>query len=117
MFDDVITSEPERHHDQDIAEFAMVGSVGISGHKTVWKEVLPYAPDHDGLYPPLQPTQFTAVDQQTAAGSHGQSASYRRLDHDLGDADMTEQDNFFFQAEDFRRAVNDWINFDMTDIL
>ncbi|KAI9045550.1 uncharacterized protein KD926_007966 [Aspergillus affinis] len=36
MFDDVVDLESVRH--EDVAEFAMVGSAGISGHKSAWKD-------------------------------------------------------------------------------
>lgn len=108
LFDDVITSEGE--HQQDVAECAMVGSAGISGHKTALRQIAAYAPQDNDPYKPLfnTTTPSIAAEQPNVPDERGFEG--------LGNLNTMDQGDLLLQAEDFGRAVNDWINFDMTDI-
>lgn len=112
MFDDTITMEAN-HHDQDVAEFAMVGSAGISGHKTALKEISAYAPNDND---PFEPLKTLAIPTSAGVPEEGQNTPKDRLFEDLVDMNMMDQSNLFLQAEDFGRAMNDWINFDMSGV-
>lgn len=109
MFDDIVDVEDE-HHESDIAEFAMVGSAGISGHKTVWKEISAYAPEDNT-------PRYSLHGLNTPIGATGQGISVTpQAGFDgLRDLPIVNQGDFFLQAEDYGRAINDWFNFDMTD--
>ncbi|KAM5356476.1 hypothetical protein ACJ41O_003122 [Fusarium nematophilum] len=108
MFSDAITPQDEHREQDDVAEFAMVGSAGISGHKTVPREISAYAPEDSNAYHRLDEltTPTGAVVDEFSSGAGGGQFE--------GDLNMVDQDSFFLQAEDFGRAINDWINFDMT---
>ncbi|CAG8298736.1 unnamed protein product [Penicillium salamii] len=106
MFDDLVTSEVE--HSQDVDECAMVGSAGISGHKTAWKGISAYAPQDNDPYKPLR--------NLTTPGGAVEEAHNGRGFEGLGDLNTIDQGNFLLRAEDFGRAVNDWMKFDMAYI-
>ncbi len=49
MFADSITYEAEKGN-VDESEIGMVGSAGLSGHKTAWKQVSAFAPGENDPY-------------------------------------------------------------------
>ncbi|KAM0421177.1 hypothetical protein ACHAPT_011069 [Fusarium lateritium] len=108
MFEAVITSEVDQQH--DVAEYALVGSAGMSGHKTALSEISAYAPQDSDPYEPLATLATPRVRER------GPGVLNERGFEAFGDLNSMDQGDFFLQAEDFGRAVNDWINFDMTDV-
>ncbi|KAF5005367.1 hypothetical protein FDECE_8179 [Fusarium decemcellulare] len=108
MFDDTITLEAE-HREHDVAEFAMVGSAGISGHKTVPKEVNAYAPEDDERY-----HRITSSTTPAEAALSGFNVTDERFFEEFGGMNqMMDEGNSFLQAEDFGKAINDWFSFDL----
>ncbi|KAM0426095.1 hypothetical protein ACHAPT_008726 [Fusarium lateritium] len=109
LFGDPITIEADQR-EQDISEFAMVGSAGISGHKTVPKEVTAYAPEDNEGYHSINPPNTP-----TGALVSGFNVGEDRFFDSFGDMNqMMDQDNSFLQAEDFGKAIDNWFNFDMS---
>lgn len=114
MYEDVITSDAE-NRDQDVnSEFPIVGSAGISGLKSALKEFSAYAPQERNPYETLG--KLASPSWSRSRVQEPSNITRHHNHDDLPDFGAMEPDNFFFQAEDFGRAVNDWINFDMTDI-
>ncbi|KAF5530808.1 c6 transcription factor [Fusarium mexicanum] len=114
MYDDIITSDAEGGEQDVGGDFAIVGSAGISGHKGALREISAYAPQDKDPYETLGNLATPGRN-----GSRMQESSIfggRNFDNppDFGTVD---QDNFLLQSEDFGRAVNDWMNLDMADIL
>lgn len=110
MFGDTIAVDTE-HNSQDVAEFDMVGSAGLSGHKAAWKQVSAFAPGENDPYLTAQPQRAGMAATVTSTTTQNNHV----LDG-FGAMEMMDQGNFLLQAEDFGRAVNDWIDFDMADI-
>ncbi|KAF4445827.1 hypothetical protein F53441_10472 [Fusarium austroafricanum] len=105
MFGNGVTSKAS-HHEDDIAEFAMVGSAGMSGHKTVAVEVTAYAPDDDE-------EECYGVDQTTSAETMESGWDMDdRLRESLGDADAMDQNHLFLQVSDFGKAIDNWFSVD-----
>ncbi|KAF7556393.1 hypothetical protein G7Z17_g1438 [Cylindrodendrum hubeiense] len=102
IFDDSLTAGPENQR-QDVAEFDLVGSAGIFGHKTAPKEVPVYAPDEDTS--PLERTNVGAV--RAVPETAHEDRAYERF------AGLNEQDGLFLQPNDFGRAIDNWFNFDL----
>ncbi|KAL6912502.1 hypothetical protein FSST1_010262 [Fusarium sambucinum] len=112
MYDDTITLDAE-HGEQDVGgDFAIVGSAGISGHKGALREISAYAPQDKDPYDALGNLATPGRNRMQESNIFG----YRNSDNppDLGAVD---QDDFLLQAEDFGRAINDWMNLDMMDTL
>lgn len=107
MFDDMIT---EDDHQQDVAECALVGSAGISGHKTAWRHISAYAPQDNNPYKPL------GALASVGGAAEESGVMEENAFEGLGSLNAIDQGSLFLQAEDFGRAVNDWMNFDMTEI-
>ncbi|KAE8362442.1 hypothetical protein BDV27DRAFT_18439 [Aspergillus caelatus] len=109
MFDGIIDVE-DQCHESDVAEFSMVGTAGISGHKTAWKEISAYAPEDN-----TPRHQLNRLNTPIGSTSQGPSATQLGGVDSLTDLNMINQGDFFLQAEDYGRAIHDWFNFDMTD--
>lgn len=114
MFSDAIALDPQQHRDrdQDMAEFAMVGSAGISGHKTVAKEVSAYAPREE--------ERFGRVGGASAASSSLLMGEDLRLNyHQYAEViqdpnQMMYDQNCSLQPEDYGKAFYDWFNLDIS---
>lgn len=109
LFGEPITLEADQR-EQDISEFAMVGSAGISGHKTVPKEVTAYAPEDNG-------SNIRINHSSTPAGTMvgGLNVAEDRFFESFGDMNqMMGEDNSFLQAEDWGKAIDNWFNFDIS---
>lgn len=108
MYDGIITSDTE-HSEQDMGGgFAIVGSAGISGHKGSLREISAYAPQDKDPYE-------TLGNLATPSGNRPRMQE-SSIFGDVPDFGMVDQDNFLLQAEDYGRAVTDWMNLDMADI-
>lgn len=109
LFADLITISSNASEREDIAEFAMVGCAGISGHKTVPLEVIADAPEESEPFPLL--------DYSATPTSVMQTALEANTDFVFGSAgDMNyfmDQSNILLQ-EDFGKAIGGWINFNAT---
>lgn len=107
MFDGSLTPTPTtiRGNDQDetTAEFDLVGSAGISGHRTVPKECPVYPPD-DTATLPEQPSEAPDIGFEEALPS---TDLYRYLDGVEVDSNY---EGLSFQAHDFSRVIEDWMN-------
>ncbi|KAH8426805.1 uncharacterized protein LDX57_004535 [Aspergillus melleus] len=112
MFDKIIDLEFVRH--DYVAELAMVGSAGISGHKSAWKEISAYAPEDSAPHPPPSSSSNPSFPPVHSVAD-GSNVPDERLFEGLGNLDMISQGDYLFQAEDFGRAINCWFNFNMTD--
>ncbi|KFG82510.1 hypothetical protein MANI_110791 [Metarhizium anisopliae] len=91
------------------AEFDLVGSAGISGHKAVSKETPAYAPNEDvPPTPRLLETNMGAEDEATPG--IGVSSVEDRFFEGIGGRDG--QEHLFLQANDFGKAIDNWLSFD-----
>ncbi|CAH0056182.1 unnamed protein product [Clonostachys solani] len=107
MFDDTITLEDRQQ--QDVTECATVGSAGLFGHRAARKEHFAYAPQEGSNV--LHPTSTTTGERDRVGFLSEQPFT------GLGELNMVDQQDYFpLQAEDFGKAINDWISFDMPDI-
>ncbi|KAF5577038.1 polyketide synthase [Fusarium pseudocircinatum] len=114
MYDDIITLDAE-HGGQDVGgDFAIVGSAGISGHKGALREISAYAPQDKDPYETLGNLATPSRDRSIMQESN--IFGDRNCDN-LPDLGLVDQDNFLLQAEDFGRAVNDWMSLDIIDAL
>lgn len=84
------------------ADFNLIGSAGISGHRTVPKGIPIYAP---GEQP--QRSGFIGL-EGSVMDDHFQ------IDEGLFEMPSmaNEQDRAFLQSNDFTRAIDSWLNFD-----
>lgn len=90
------------------AEFDLVGSAGISGHKAVSKETPAYAPNEDvPPTPRLLETNMGAEDEATPG--IGVSVEDRFFE---GIGGRDGQEHLFLQANDFGKAIDNWLSFD-----
>ncbi|KAJ6789827.1 hypothetical protein PWT90_04518 [Aphanocladium album] len=99
------------------AEFDLVGSAGISGHKAVSKETPAYAPNEDG--PPTPgvlvggggATSSSAVDNVSdGAGAMLVSVEDRFFE---GIGGLDGEEHLFLQANDFGKAIDTWLSHDV----
>ncbi|KAJ4248360.1 hypothetical protein NW762_012689 [Fusarium torreyae] len=114
MYDDIITPSPGSAEETIEGNISIVGSAGISGHKGALKQFSAYAPQDRNPY------EILGTPATTIAGSERwqDDRTFGRGIYDgLPDFGQMDQDNFLLQAEDFGRAMNDWMNLDMTDVL
>lgn len=108
MLDESLTQGPPAipgDHDQDEStpEFDLVGSAGISGHRTVPRGY-PADPPDDAADLPEQPPG--AADVMLGDGlSSAEALCY--LD---GVEVESNYEGLSFQAQDFGRAIDDWMN-------
>ncbi|CAH0003920.1 unnamed protein product [Clonostachys byssicola] len=113
MYEDMVTTHVE-HREQDVGEnLSIVGSAGISGHKGALREISAYAPQDKDPYETLR---RRSASERSADGTHDFSVLGDYM-HDASDNTTIDESSFLLQAEDFGRAVKDWINFDMTDVV
>ncbi|KAK2612531.1 hypothetical protein QQS21_001469 [Conoideocrella luteorostrata] len=89
------------------AEFDLVGSAGISGHKAVSKETPAYAPNEDVPPTPRFLDNIDEIDQ--TAPDIGVSVEDRFFG---GIGGLDEQEHLFLQANDFGKAIDNWLSFD-----
>ena len=90
-------------HDTVVAEYDLVGSAGISGHKTVPKESPVYAPED------------IAIQRNPSPMIHGTTAvpipPYSIEDRYMNGIDgESSYEALFFQANDFGRAIDEWMS-------
>ncbi|KAJ6179426.1 Zn(II)2Cys6 transcription factor [Penicillium mononematosum] len=104
MFSGIFVPNTERQGDElgSAAEFDLVGSIGISGHKAIPMKTPLFPPDGDA----------SASTQGSFGNIPGISSNF-----DMGvpvDAPgLNEQEGFFLQPTDFGRAIDDWLNFEL----
>ncbi|KNG89054.1 hypothetical protein ANOM_002928 [Aspergillus nomiae NRRL 13137] len=82
-------------------DFPLVGSAGISGHKTVAKEVVAYPPESVST-PPASFTSRPDMQQAPSAEPFGLIDT---------PAEGMLNDNLFLAPESYGRAIEDWWNF------
>ncbi|KAE8361097.1 hypothetical protein BDV27DRAFT_167208 [Aspergillus caelatus] len=82
-------------------DFPLVGSAGISGHKTVAKEVVAYPPESVST-PPASFTSGPDMHQAPSAEPFGLIGT---------PAEGMLNDNLFLAPESYGRAIEDWWNF------
>ncbi|UNI24498.1 hypothetical protein JDV02_010238 [Purpureocillium takamizusanense] len=87
----------ENEHDRVDAAYDLVGYAGISGHKTVPRESPAYAPE-DNITPP---------DTQSVA--HGPEIMPTGPSSLIGMGSDSTYEPPFFQANDFGRAIDEWM--------
>lgn len=109
MFDTSLTPTPTTIHrnddDESTTKFDLVGSAGISGHRTVPKECPIYPPD-DVATPPEQQEPSEAADMMLGEAM-ASTDMYRYLDGVEVDSNY---EGLSFQAQDFSRVIDDWMN-------
>ncbi|WYZ42409.1 hypothetical protein EsH8_VI_000108 [Colletotrichum jinshuiense] len=86
------------------AEFDLVGSAGISGHKAVPNDAAVYAPDDD-IAPVAIPENAPISGQ--SIGDMGPSFEDIFFE---GVGPFRDQPNRFIEANDYGRAIDDWLN-------
>ena len=81
-------------------DFALIGSAGISGHKTVAPECVTYPPEHteDPIQTPCQTSP--TIDFAGLAGEPNM--------------EFTGGDTLFLQLQDYGRAFEDWLSVNPT---
>ncbi|WQF84380.1 Putative zn(2)Cys(6) fungal-type DNA-binding domain-containing protein [Colletotrichum destructivum] len=94
--------------DADAAEFDLVGSAGISAHKAVPDSAAVYAPDEEI-------TAAAAVVPESAAsanlGEDARGPSFEDIFFE-GAWPLGDPADRFFEANDYGRAIDDWLNLD-----
>lgn len=98
---------PREHDDSrgTAAEFDLVGSAGISGHKAVSKETPVYAPHQETLRPSMmQSYERMGTDNVPVFGGSSTAVRDRFFEGMGGD-----QDHLFLQAHDFGKAIDSWL--------
>ncbi|OAA73463.1 hypothetical protein ISF_00364 [Cordyceps fumosorosea ARSEF 2679] len=111
------------------AEFDLVGSAGISGHKAVSKETPAYAPNEDSAPPPPPPPPLpplTTGGVGVLVGSSGGGMGDMGEDGTAGPMLVSVEDRFFegiggldgeehlfLQANDFGKAIDTWLSHDV----
>jgi hypothetical protein len=104
MFSGLFVPNPERQGNElgSAAEFDLVGSIGISGHKAIPMKTPLFPPDGDA----------SASTQGSLGNIPGISSNF-----DLGVPvdvpGLNEQEGFFLQPTDFGRAIDDWLNLEL----
>lgn len=105
-----------REDDDDVraaAEFDLVGSAGISGHKSVSKETPAYAPNEDAPAPSSSPLGV----MESGMGAMGEGGDAMavsvedRFFEGIGGVDGEE--HLFLQANDFGKAIDTWLSHDV----
>lgn len=89
------------------AEFDLVGSEGIYGHKAVSKESLAYAPNEETASPGVMDS-IDEIDE--APQDLGVSVEDRYFEGIGGVGNMDGQDHSFLQAHDFGKAIDNWLS-------
>ncbi|OBR04430.1 C6 transcription factor [Colletotrichum higginsianum IMI 349063] len=94
--------------DADAAEFDLVGSAGISAHKAVPDSAAVYAPDEEIA------AAAAVVPETSASADLGEDArgpSFEDIFFD-GAWPLGDPADRFFEANDYGRAIDDWLNLD-----
>lgn len=85
--------------DEPAAEFNLIGSAGISGHRSVPKGIPAYAPG-----------------ERPVVREHDPPNTEMNLLADEGLFEIqdliNDQESAFLQSNDYERAIDDWLNFD-----
>lgn len=84
--------------------YDLVGSAGISGHKTVAKDTPLYAPGQG------ESTNNACGNRTESNASAFRESLQENIRENFGLT--TEPDNVFLQADDFGRAIDEWLNLD-----
>ncbi len=96
--------------DEDVraaAEYDLVGSEGIYGHKAVSKESLAYAPNDDIA----SPGEVENIDDMAGIPPDmGVSVEDRYFEGIGGIDSLDGQDHLFLQAHDFGKAIDNWLS-------
>ncbi|KAF5515330.1 hypothetical protein CGCS363_v000123 [Colletotrichum siamense] len=87
------------------AEFDLVGSAGISGHKAMPNEAAVWPPNEDP--PPVDLPQNAGLDAQV--GDLAGGPSFEDIFFE-GVGPFGDQANRFFDGNDYGRAIDDWLN-------
>jgi len=110
MFDDSLAQIPaaiqDNNQDTTTAEFDLVGSAGISGHKTVPKDSPAYPPDDAAT-----PLDHASSGPGTAPEATSGVADAERYVDGIGAESNYE--GLYFQADDFSRAIDDWMSINL----
>lgn len=88
------------------AEFDLVGSAGISGHKAVSKETPAYAPNEDA---PTPMTMRNMSSSNADAPLLGTSVEDRFFEGMGAVEQLDDEDHMFLQAHDFGKAIDGWL--------
>lgn len=102
------------------AEFDLVDSAGISGHKAVSKETPAYAPNEDAP-PALPPTPGVLVGSGSGGGGgmdnmgDGAGAMLVSVEDRFfeGIGGLDGEEHLFLQANDFGKAIDTWLSHDV----
>lgn len=90
------------------AEFDLVGSAGISGHKAVSKETPAYAPNENEDV--SEPMMMRGVSESLAEMPLlGTSVEDRFFEGMGGVEQWADEDHVFLQAHDFGKAIDGWL--------
>lgn len=91
------------------AEFDLVGSAGISGHKSVSKETPAYAPNEDGTPAPdvLRNSLANVGDEAMAMAVSVEDRYFE------GIGGLDGEEHLFLQANDFGKAIDTWLSHDV----
>lgn len=79
-------------------DFALIGSAGLSGHKTVASECVTFPPEQ---------AEHILQDPDTL-GHHSTAIDLPELSEDPG-LDLNCDDTLFLQLQDYGRAFEDWL--------
>jgi hypothetical protein len=80
-------------------DFALIGSAGLSGHKTVASECVTYPPEQAEHIP----------QGQNAVGQNSAPIDLSNLPEDPA-LDLNCGDTLFLQLQDYGRAFEDWLS-------
>ncbi|OHE98475.1 hypothetical protein CORC01_06266 [Colletotrichum orchidophilum] len=107
MFGPTLRSDArELSAETSAAEFDLVGSAGISGHKAVPNDVGMYAPNDD-IAPVALPEHPTP--NLVGQGLGGMGPSFEDIFFE-GVGPFGDQSKRFIEANDYGRAIDDWLN-------
>lgn len=105
IFGPSLKSANPRDSSETSLEFDLVGSTGISGHRSNPKEVPVYAPGERDTTEP-SPNQhrpnadlYGTLEDRVYEGWNG----------------LTEQEGIYLQVNDFGRAIDDWLTLDIRE--
>lgn len=95
------------------AEFDLVGSAGISGHKAVSKETPAYAPNEDA--PPTPGVLVGGSSNSMDNVSDGAGAMLVSVEDRFfeGIGGLDGEEHLFLQANDFGKAIDTWLSHDV----
>ena len=110
MFRESVKSKIARRGNESsmtMAEFDLVGSAGISGHKSVPQDIPAYAPNESQDLTEATNYQRNNDEQVPEVGGLTENRYFEAV------GGFGEQENLFLQANDFGKAIDNWLNFDM----